>query len=38
MLRTKQKILKSVEQSITSIANNVIKMIWAKLLGYKKLE
>ena len=30
----KQKTLKNVEKSITSIANNVTKIMWAKLLGY----
>ena len=34
VLSIKQKTLKSAEQSITSIANNVTKIMWAKLLGY----
>ena len=34
VLSIKQKTLKSAEQSITSIANNVTKILWAKLLGY----
>lgn len=34
MLRTQQKTLESVEQSITSIVNNVVKNSLVELLVY----